>query len=327
MTRHSPRLVLILALTAVAGAAALGARQTPAPPGPPAGFADAVIGRWDLTVQGADGRPFPSWVHVYLRKETELQGRFVGQFGSVRNITKIAFADGTVSFDVPVQYQQNKSDLHFEGKLSGDKLEGTTVDAKGNTLTWSGIRAPAPGPSKQVKWGAPVELFNGRDLAGWKLRSTPKSPCWAVADGLLVATPPCVDLISDTTFGDAKLHVEFMYPAKSNSGLYLRGRYEVQIQDDAGKALDALRMGGVYGFIRPYSDAARPAGEWQTYDIVLAGARVTIALNSKTIADYEVIPGITGGALDSNEGAPGPLMLQGDHGKVSFRKITLTPGT
>ena len=118
-----------------------------------------------------------------------------------------------------------------------------------------------------------------------------------------------------------------MYPAKSNSGLYLRGRYEVQIQDDAGKALDALRMGGVYGFIRPYSDAARPAGEWQTYDIVLAGARVTIALNSKTIADYEVIPGITGGALDSNEGAPGPLMLQGDHGKVSFRKITLTPGT
>ncbi len=326
MTRLSPRFVLILALAAVAGAAALGARQTPAPPGPPAGFADAVLGRWDLTVQGADGRPFPSWVHVYLRKETELQGRFVGQFGSVRNITKIAFADGTLSFDVPVQYEQNKSDLHFEGKLSGDKLEGTTVDAKGNTLTWSGIRAPALGPSKQVKWGAPVELFNGRDLSGWKLRSPAKPGCWAVADGLLTSTPPCVDLISDTTFGDAKLHVEFMYPAKSNSGLYLRGRYEVQIQDDAGKALDALRMGGVYGFIRPYSDAARPAGEWQTYDIVLAGARVTIALNSKTIVDYEVIPGITGGALDSNEGAPGPLMLQGDHGKVSFRKITLTPG-
>ena len=118
VTRHSPRLVLILALATVAGAAALGARQTPAPPGPPAGFADAVVGRWDLTVQGADGRPFPSWVQVQLRKETELQGRFVGQFGSVRNITKIAFADGTLSFDVPVQYEQNKSDLHFEGKLS-----------------------------------------------------------------------------------------------------------------------------------------------------------------------------------------------------------------
>lgn len=325
MTRHSPRLILIFALATMA-AAALGARQTPAPPGPPAGFADAVLGRWDLTVQGADGRPFPSWVHVYLRKETELQGRFVGQSGSVRNVTKITFADGTLSFDVPVQYEQNKSDLHFEGKLSGDKLEGTTVDAKGNSLTWSGVRAPALGPSKQVKWAAPVELFNGRDLTGWKPRSAAKPGCWTVVDGLLISTPPCVDLVSDRTFDDVKLHVEFMYPAKSNSGLYLRGRYEVQIQDDAGKALDALRMGGVYGFIRPYSDAARPAGEWQAYDIELAGSRVTIALNGKTIAEREMIPGITGGALDSNEGAPGPLMLQGDHGKISFRKITLTPG-
>jgi hypothetical protein len=143
--------------------------------------------------------------------------------------------------------------------------------------------------------------------------------------GALTAKPPCVDLVSERTFGDAKLHVEFMYPAKSNSGLYLRGRYEVQIQDDAGRVLDALRMGGVYGFIRPYVDAAGRAGEWQTYDITLRGQRVTIVLNGKPIADNEVITGITGGALDSNEAGPGPLMLQGDHGPVSFRKITLTP--
>ena len=141
---------------------------------------------------------------------------------------------------------------------------------------------------------------------------------------MLTAKPPCVDLISDTTVGDGKLHVEFMYPAKSNSGLYLRGRYEVQIQDDAGKALDPLRMGGVYGFIRPYSDAAGAPDTWQTYDLTLIGQRITIVLNGKTIADNEVIPGITGGALDSDEGTPGPLMLQGDHGRVSFRKITLT---
>jgi hypothetical protein len=99
----------------------------------------------------------------------------------------------------------------------------------------------------------------------------------------------------------------------------------VQINDDAGKVLDPLRMGGVYGFLQPYVDAARKADEWQTYDIELRGQRISVTLNGKVIIDGEIIPGITGGALDSNEASPGPLMLQGDHGKISFRKITLTP--
>ena len=321
MIRRASDLPLVLATVAILSLGViLGARQAPAPP---PNF-EPVLGRWDLTVQGARG-PYPSWVQVQLRKETELQGRFVGQFGSVRNITTIGYGDGTLAFDVPVQYETNKSDLHFVGKLVGDTLEGTTLGADGTALTWTGVRAPALGPDKQVTWGAPVELFNGRDLSGWNPRTAAKPGCWSVSGGILISTPPCVDLISDSKFGDAKLHVEFMYPAKSNSGLYLRGRYEVQIQDDAGKALDALRMGGVYGFIRPYTDATAPADQWQTYDITLRGSRVTIALNGKVIADNEVIPGITGGALDSAEGTPGPLMLQGDHGKVSFRKITLTP--
>jgi hypothetical protein len=291
---------------------------------PKAGFADPVLGRWDLTVQGADA-PYPSWVHVQLRKETELQARFVGRSGSVRSVTSITYNDGLLVFEIPIQYEKSKSPLRFEGRLNGSSLEGTTVDADGKTLKWTGVRAPEFGPDKPVTWGAPVELFNGRDLAGWKPRTDRRPGCWRVADGVLVANPPCVDLITERAFMDAKLHAEFMYPKGSNSGLYLRGRYEVQINDDAGKALDPLRMGGIYGFIRPYVDAARKADEWQTYEIVLRGQRVSITLNGKVIADNEVIPGITGGALDSNEAAPGPLMLQGDHGRVSFRKITLTP--
>jgi hypothetical protein len=61
------------------------------------------------------------------------------------------------------------------------------------------------------------------------------------------------------------------------------------------------------------------------YDITLIGRRITVVLNGKTVVDNRVVPGITGGALDSNEGLPGPLMLQGDHDQISFRKITLTP--
>ena len=320
MSRHTPSRSLFLAAVAVSVFAVVaGARQAHQP-----GFADAVLGRWDLTVQGPDG-PYPSWLHVHLRKETELQGRFVGQFGSVRNLTRIDYRDGTLTAEMPVQYEQNKSDLRFEGKLAGGTLQGTTQGADGKTLSWTGVRAPAIGPEKPVKWAAPVELFNKRDMTGWKPRSSEKAGCWSVVDGALTATPPCVDLVSERTFADAKLHVEFRYPARSNSGLYLRGRYEVQIQDDAGKALDALRMGGVYGFLRPYTDAAKAAGEWQAYDITLQGQRVTVVLNGTTIIDRQVIPGITGGALDSNEASPGPLMLQGDHGKVEFRAITLTP--
>jgi hypothetical protein len=319
MTRHAIRLSLFLLFLIVMTYAALGARQAPE-----LGFADAVLGRWDVTVQGTDG-PYPSWLHVHLRRETELQGQFVGRFGSVRNVTKIDYRAGTLVVEVPIQYEKNKSDLHFEGKLVGGKLEGTTQGEDGKTLTWTAVHAPDFQPDKQVTWGATVPLFNGHDLSGWKPRSAAKPGCWGVADGALTTTPPCVDLVSERTFGDAKLHVEFMCPAKSNSGIYLHGRHEVQIEDNAGKALDELRMGGVYGFLRPYSDAARGPGDWQTYDITLRGPRVTVVLNGTTIIDNEVIPGITGGALDSAEGSPGPVMLQGDHGKITFRAVTLTP--
>jgi hypothetical protein len=138
-----------------------------------------------------------------------------------------------------------------------------------------------------------------------------------------MAAPPCVDLVSDETFGDLKLHAELKLPPSGNSGVYLRGRYEIQVQDDAGKALDPLRMGGVYGFIAPSVAAARPAGEWQTLDVELVGRRVTVVLNGTPIVLAQEIPGITGGALDSDEGAPGPIMLQGDHGPIDWRNVTI----
>jgi hypothetical protein len=291
---------------------------------PPPGFADPVLGRWDLTVESGDDS-YPSWLEITLRTEWQLMGRFVGRFGSARHIAAIDYDEGRLEFRVPVQYEQNLSDLHFVGTLDGDRLAGTTVDSSGQTITWSAVRAPALLRQQTRQWGEAVELWNGRDLEGWRPRSDDLSGCWSVDDKLLVATPPCVDLISERSFEDFRLHVEFKYPEGSNSGLYLRGRYEVQIQDDFGKPRDPLRIGGVYGFLTPTANAARPANEWQVYDITLIGRRITVILNGNTIVDDQVVPGITGGALDSNEGLPGPLMLQGDHGPISFRKITLTP--
>lgn len=293
--------------------------QTPVP-----GFADAVLGRWDLTVHAPDG-PYPSWLEIMLRKETELMGRFVGRFGSNRHAAAVTFRDGNLMVRIPVQYEDNKTDLVFRGRLTGDRLEGTTADAKGRSLKWSGVRAPDLRRAAAPAWGSAVQLVNGRDLDGWKLRNDSRGRCWSVENGALVNKPRCVDLITERTFADFKLHAEFNIVRGSNSGVYLRGRYEVQIQDDAARAIDSLRMGGVYGFLRPATNASGAPGTWQTYDVTLVGRRVTVVLNGKAIIEDAEIPGITGGALDSDEGAPGPIMLQGDHGRIAFRAVTVTP--
>jgi hypothetical protein len=317
ISRMLPRVLSLFTFLTIAAAATLAQQPTP-------GFADALLGRWDLTVQGADGT-HPSWLEVMLRKETELMGRFVGQFGSNRHLSEITYQGGELAFRVAPQYEQRKSDLVFKGKLVGDRLEGTTDDGAGKTLTWTGVRAPAMLRTAAPKWGTPIDLFNGKDLSGWKLRDQRHGSCWTVADGAMTNTPPCADFITERTFTDFQLHVEFNIVPQSNSGIYLRGRHEVQINDDFGRAIDSLRMGGVYGFIRPDVNASGKPGEWQAYDITLVGRRVTVMLNGKRIIHDADIPGITGGALDSHEGQPGPLMLQGDHGKVSFRKVVITP--
>ncbi len=291
---------------------------------PARGFADPLLGRWDLTIDSADG-PYPSWLDVRLRTEWQLMGSFVGRFGSTRHVGAIRYDDGELEFNVPVQYESHADDLRFTGRLDGERLSGTTLAADGTVLRWSGARAPSLARAGGVDWGEPIELFNGRDLDGWWPRHERHEGCWRVADGLLSATPPCVDLVTEEDFGDFRLRAEFRYPEGSNSGLYLRGRYELQIQDDRGTAADPLRMGGVYGFLRPATVAAGAPGDWQTYDITLVGRRVSVVLNGVTVIDDREIPGITGGALDSHEALPGPLMVQGDHGPISFRRITLTP--
>jgi hypothetical protein len=290
-----------------------------------AGFADAVLGRWDLTVQAADGTSYPSWLEIRLRKETELMASFVGRFGSMRYASKAEFSNSQLTIAIPAQYEAAPKELVFTGKLSGDTLSGTVIDETGKTIQWTAKRAPALTPAKTVAWGKPIQLFNGKDLNGWKLRTNQHGNCWSVADGVMTNKTPCADIISEQKFTDFKAHIEFQTVPNGNSGVYLRGRYEVQISDGYQQVLDSLRMGAVYGWLKPLVDAAKKPGEWQALDITLVGRKVTVIFNGQTIIDNETIPGITGGALDSDEAAPGPIMLQGDHTKILYRKVEITP--
>jgi hypothetical protein len=193
----------------------------------------------------------------------------------------------------------------------------------GKTYNWTATRAPILAYTKNPVWGSPIELFNGKDLDGW--HTSGEKNQWVVESGILTSPKPGANLISDEKFTDFKLHLEFRYPKEGNSGMYLRGRYEVQITDSKGMEPSNIQFGGIYGFLTPNEMVAKDAGEWQTYDITLIGNRVSVIGNGVSIINDQIIPGITGGAIDSKEGEPGPFLIQGDHKPIEFRKIIVTP--
>lgn len=297
--------------------------------GSPKGQADlqpvsSMIGRWDLTVQGPEGE-YPSWIEIERSGPRSLIGRYVGQFGSARPVSKVEFEHGKIRFSVPPQFEDRKIDVDVEGHMDGDVLRGDLTGDNGERLLWEARRAPKLSREAPKSWGSPIPLFNGRDLAGWKPRNSNRKNGWLVRDGILVNAEPAIDLVSERKFNDFKLNAEFRFPSDSNSGLYLRGRYEIQIEDSFGQETDSHRFGGVYGYLTPSLNAAKPAGQWQLLEITLIGRQITVILNSERIIDRQTIPGITGGALDSSEADPGPIMIQGDHGIVEFRAVTVTP--
>lgn len=283
--------------------------------------ASPIEGRWDITVMMGD-REAPSWLEVMHSGRNHLVGSFVADGGSARPVSKINFSDGKMSFTIPPQWEAENNDLSFEAILQGDSLVGTMVAANGNTYNWIGRRAPILRRNKPVVWGTPIKLFNGKNLDGWH---TAGKNQWIVENGVLRSPQSGSNIISDKKFADFKLHIEFRYPAHSNSGVYLRGRYEVQIEDSKGREPLRDLMGSIYGFIAPNEMVAKAPGEWQVYDITLVGRLVTVVANGKTIICAQEIPGITGGALDSKEGEPGPIFMQGDHGPVDYRNIIITP--
>lgn len=281
-----------------------------------------IIGRWDLTVQ-MDDQSVPSWLEVKLSGMKTLVGYFVADAGSARPISKVIVNDGKITFSIPPQWDNSDNDMVFEGTIENDKLKGIITSSSGAKHSFVGERAPLLKRNAAPVWGKPITLFNGKNLDGWHPQK--QNNQWIAENGILKSPKPGTNLITDQKFEDFKLHIEFRYPEGGNTGIYLRGRYEVQIEDSKGKEPSSIYLGGVYGFLTPNENVAQSPGEWQTYDITLIGRRVTIVANGKTVIADQIIPGITGGALDSKEGEPGPIMLQGDHRPADFRNIIITP--
>ncbi len=281
-----------------------------------------VIGRWDLNVEKG-GKILPSWLEVQKSGYHHLIGRFTYAFGSARPISEVKSNGNKFSFSIPPQWEDGDRNMDFEFEVNGDAIKGTMVYTDGVTYTFSGVRAPALVRSKQPVWGKPVKLFNGKNIDGWH---TDGQNQWIIENGILKSPHSGSNLITDKTFSDFKLHVEFRYQQGSNSGVYLRGRYEVQIIDTKSGTPEPInnQFSAVYGFLPPNQMMAKDPGQWQSYDITLVGRKVTIVANGVTVINNQVIPGITGGAINSNEGEPGPILFQGDHGPIDFRNIVIS---
>jgi hypothetical protein len=327
--RRLPSFVTLSLIAVAASSGAVAAARALSVPGLGATVAAAqapaqapIIGRWDLTVQGPKAT-YPSWLEVSLSGTRTLVGRFVGGGGSARPISRVDFSNGALRFAIPPQWEKETSDLVVEATLAGDVLEGTLVTPAGERHRFTGRRAPSLRRAAEPTWGKPVPLFNGKDLSGWTTFGGTSQ--WTAEGGALVNGKSGANLVTTEKFTDFKLHLEVNCPKGSNSGIYLRGRYEVQIEDSTNPEPRSVDVGGVYGFLVPNENASKGAGAWQTFDITLVGRRVTVVLNGKTIICDQTIPGITGGALDSDEGAPGPIYLQGDHGAVQYRNLVITP--
>ncbi len=288
------------------------------------------LGRWDLTISTGKAN-LPAWMEI-----TEQQGRpAIRMVGFSGHATPLAIVDvkvGELRFVATKDEQGLPEDMTFQGKLVQGQIEGVATSfsgaagSSGEVWHWKGTRAPSLQRAAQPQWGQPISLFDGNNLNGWKLRDPTKPGTWKVEDGLLITTGRGSDLLTTSSYEDFKLHIEFRSGPSSNSGVYLRGRYEVQIETDSAGEPPSHHTGGVYGFLDPVPEQPRKADQWQSFDITLIGRKLTVIQNGVTVIAQQAIPGLTGGALDSHEALPGPICIQGSEpGTVAYRNIVLTP--
>ncbi|MDR3701765.1 MAG: DUF1080 domain-containing protein [Candidatus Sulfopaludibacter sp.] len=280
-------------------------------------------GRWDITVTPQNGGAYPDWMEAVDSNGT-LHVRVQPRSGSVHGVNEIKIEGAKLILTIvaPAKDPATTWELEVKGnKLTGVQKHGDTVNAQ---LT--GVRAPELKRSAPKAWSDPDPLFNGKDLTGWEPFPAGAVNHWVAQDGVLLNKEHGANLRTVRKFEDFKLHIEYNCPEDGNSGIYLRGRDEIQVAYEKPGVNDRFHdIGAIYGFIAPTAELPRKPGQWETFDITLVGRTLTVVRNGVKTIDNQEIPGISGGALDANEGEPGPFYLQGDHtGGMQYRNITVS---
>jgi hypothetical protein len=307
------------------------------------------LGQWTIDIQGGS----VGWLEV-RQEDNYLDADVLWGGGSVLPVSNIFLAKDQIlvvqrSNNVVRKTDENKNPVKsqmvtswMEIRKVGDKIDGILLSPRRNglsvdTSSFVGTKLPPVPPAPDMaslKFGKPLTLFNGKDLTGWKLINEKQTNGFKVVNGILVNDPvqnegaPHIsygNIRTEQEFEDFNLKLEVNIPAGSNSGVYLRGIYEIQVVDSYKKELNPHNMGAVYSRITPVVAAEKPAGEWQSMDMTLCNRHITVILNGTKIIDNQPVDGPTGGAMKSDVFAAGPIYLQGDHGKIEYRNIILTP--
>jgi hypothetical protein len=277
---------------------------------------NGFIGRWDFDVATGSGVG-ANWLSVEPKGPNDYEIWFQPTGGHVYQVKDYKLEGDHLVLHLGAN---NSWDLTAaNGRLTGTETHGA------KTKELNGVRAPALNHKAPAAWTTPEALFNGKNLDGWEPIGDPANSHWVVKDGILVNEKHGDNLKTTRTFDDFKLHFEVNCPEGANSGFYLRGRYEVQLEYEAENEPPERGMGSVYGRLAPSSMLPKKPGQWETFDVTLVGRTVTIVRDGTTIIDGKEIAGITGGALNADEGKPGPFYIQGDHtGGLQFRNITVS---
>lgn len=307
------------------------------------------IGQWTLDIEGGG----VGWIEV-IQEDEYLDGSILWRGGSVTPVSYMYLADNVLTAGRNIQKVVRKTDnegneIHshmvstwIEAEMMGEKITGHYLSPNSNGIglassSFTGTKLPDVGPAPDLsalKFGTPITLLNGIDLTGWKLVEADKENGWSVVDGVLINNPVQPEgehhirygnLRTEREFEDFNIKLDVYTPVDCNSGVYLRGRHEIQVNDSYGNEPTRHSMGALFSRITPSVSAEKPADSWQEMDITLCVRHLTVILNGITIIDNQPVYGPTGGALTSDVFAPGPIYLQGDHRAVRFRNIVLTP--
>jgi hypothetical protein len=281
--------------------------------------ANPFVGRWDFTI--APERA--NWLGVDTTKDGALEIWFQPTGGNVYQVKDFKPAGSHLTLNLQRADAKNPA-LVWDLDAAGDKLTGLQKHGA-DQIQLTGVRAPELKRAEPAAWTTPEPLFNGQDLAGW-VPLDPANNHWSARAGELVNQEHGANLATTRKFDDFKLHIEFNCPDDGNSGIYLRGRYELQVEyEPLSKNPPERRIGSIYGRLTPAVDLPRKPGTWESFDITLVGRMVTVLRNGVLILEHKEIAGITGGALDAHEAEPGPIYIQGDHtGGLRFRNIQVS---
>ena len=305
------------------------------------------VGNWALSLPNGGA----GWLGV-TQEKNYIDASLLWGGGSVVPLDSAFLYDGAFAFtrvrDVQrkdaagkVVRTQRFTDAYI-ARLDGDELVVTALRPRNDSAgvdkeEFTGKRIPPVPPAPdltKVKFGEPIQLLNGKDLTGWRLTNPRAANGWSVSNGILANNPVQEEgkphknygnLRTDREFEDFNLTLDVRVPKDGNSGVYLRGVYEIQVMDSYGKKTDSHNMGALYSRITPSASVEKPAGEWQTLDITLVDRHLTVVLNGTKIIANQPVLGVTGGALSPDEFKPGPLYLQGDHAGVEYRNVVLRP--